>query len=105
MKNKLLEAAITLNESGFKVIPTNDPTRPDGKKPLVSWKKFQAGQTKQELINCFKGPKFGGIALLTGAGKETIEVAKPKPCRILVEGTRLREVAHRRVVPLAECGR
>lgn len=74
MKNKLLEAAIVLNESGLKVIPTNDPTRPDGKKPLVSWKQFQAGQTKQQLINAFKAPKSAGIAVLTGAGMETIDI-------------------------------
>ena len=49
MKNKLLDAAIILNAAGLKVIPTNDPTRPDGKKPLVSWKQYQAGQTNKEV--------------------------------------------------------
>jgi len=74
MKNKLLSDAIKLNAAGYKVIPTNDPTAPDGKKPLVSWKRYQAGQTKQEVKNIFNRQNLGGLAMLTGAGVETIDI-------------------------------
>ena len=74
MKNKLLDAAIILNAAGLKVIPTNDPTRPDGKKPLVSWKQYQAGQTNKQVKNIFNSQNLGGLAVLTGAGMETIDI-------------------------------
>lgn len=74
MKNKLLQAGIRLNAHGLKVIPTNDPTRPDGKKPLISWKQFQHGQTKEQCKHALNRQNLGGLAMLTGQGVETIDI-------------------------------
>ena len=65
---------IKLHKAGFKIIPTSDPSKPDGKKPLCSWKKFQDNQTEQDVIDIFSMKNVGGIALLTGKGIEVIDV-------------------------------
>jgi hypothetical protein len=66
--------ALRLHNAGFKVIPTNDPTKPDGKKPLCRWKQYQEQQSKEDVIKLFDMSGIGGMALLTGNGIEVIDV-------------------------------
>ena len=66
--------ALRLHKAGFKVIPTNDPTKPDGKKPLCRWKQYQDNQTEQDVKKLFDMSGIGGMALLTGKGIEVIDV-------------------------------
>ena len=66
--------AIKLHKHGFKIIPTNDPSLPDGKKPLCAWKKYQEKQTLQEVESLFSKNNVGGMALLTADGIEVIDV-------------------------------
>jgi len=69
-----MSEAIRLHKAGFKVIPTNNPSLPNGKKPLCSWKKYQEEQTEQDVRDIFSLPNVGGMALLTGKGIEVIDI-------------------------------
>jgi hypothetical protein len=68
-----LAEAVRLHTAGLKVIPTSDPTKPDGKRPLCQWKQYQKEQTRQDIQKLFS-TNVGGIALLTGNGIEVIDV-------------------------------
>lgn len=68
------ETALQLHKAGFRIIPTNNPSLPDGKKPLCKWKKYQFEQSEKEVITLFSNPNIGGIALITGSGIEVIDV-------------------------------
>ena len=68
------ETALQLHKAGFRIIPTNNPKLPDGKKPLCKWKKYQFEQSEKEVITLFSNPNIGGIALITGSGIEVIDV-------------------------------
>lgn len=70
----MIKEALRLHKAGFKVIPTNDPSKPDGKKPLCSWKKYQESQTEQEVKDLFSMSNIGGMALLTSDGIEVIDI-------------------------------
>lgn len=66
--------AIKYNKAGLKVIPTNNPSLTDGKKPLCAWKKYQKKQTLQDIEQIFSKKNIGGMALLTSDGIEVIDV-------------------------------
>jgi hypothetical protein len=66
--------AMRLHKAGFKVIPIKDPSKPDGKKPLCKWKKYQEKQTEEDVRTLFSISGIGGIALLTTDGIEVIDI-------------------------------
>jgi len=70
----MINEALRLHKEGFRVIPTSDPSKPDGKKPLCSWKKYQDQQTEEDIKEIFSISNIGGMALLTGDGIEVIDV-------------------------------
>ena len=68
------QEALKLNAAGFKVIPTNDPSLKDGKKPLCSWKKYQEKQSQEDVEQLYSKKNIAGMAILTSDGIEVIDV-------------------------------
>ncbi len=64
----MINEALKLHRHGLKVIPTDN-----NKRPLVKWKKYQSGQTIEDIKEIFSKP-CQGMALLTGQGIEVIDV-------------------------------
>ena len=62
------EAALRLNEIGYRVIPTDND-----KKPKCLWKAYQDNQTKEDVERLFTGHNES-MALITGKGLEVIDI-------------------------------